>query len=1134
MLAAAVLMLSGGVNAQDHRLQPSDLIYKGAFTFPLGDPWAYSGHALAFYPSGDSSGPDDGFPGSLYASGHTWDDLVGEISIPEPVISSNFNELPEALMLKSLQDITGGWIANCTYTGDCEYREVDGLVYLDNVEKIAWNLRDWYNVAAYDQASLGWSDLDMSGAQGVWHIGVRDGDVFHNARTCDYLFTAPEDFAVQHLDGKWLIAGNHREAGALGGSQGPTLYALAPWEESSLPPDGGEVEAIPLLYYPENYDCTYNQYDQCAFPGYRVADDWGGGAWVEAAAGKAVLIFGRKGLGSNCYGTGEECGDTCETTKGWHSAPYQAQVLFYDPQELKEVAEGNLNPWDVVPYTTLSLETEVLNPGCAELGAVAFDRTNGLIYVTEEVAGPWGETVVHVWQVSGLQVSGTVTDESQSAALPGVVMDGLPYNPSTDTSGFYSAEVESGWSGTVTPVKSGYAFTPTERTYAGMTENQADQDYTASPSSFFIMGGVFDMSDTPVSGVYMNGLPGTPKTGADGSYAGTVSDGWSGTVCPAKGGFVFSPVSLDYTNVSGDQSGQDYSAASDTTIYEIRGEVIENGSELEGVYMQGFPQEGIRTGTSGRYLGTAVLAWSGTVTPVLPGYSFSPESRTYAGINSDFAGQDYTSSSLSGPSDYQVIPEVLWAPAYGGGNWVTEVQITDITGGSEVSVFYNTSTGERRGPVVLFTGEAANTSVKTGNLLSTLDQLDSGFSYYGKVGAVEFITQDAAHRIHVTARTRRGSYSKTFAALNNIPDNTVGESRVMMIQNLVSNDMYRTAYGGFNPTDETITVEYELKDNTGSTVGSIFTKSFTGRQYQAFNVFSEAGVPYPDFSFDNIWLKISHVSGAGELMSYGATADNTTNDPAVHPASQSVDDGEYNSPADYQVIPEVLWAPAEGGGTWKTEVQITDVTGGSEVSAYFNSVTGQRRGPFLLFNGGGEGTSGKTGNLLHVLDQLDPGFDYYGTAGAVEFMTQDSEHQIHVSARTSNGRYSKSFQGINQNGANTAGGGRVMAVQNLVSNEDYRSSCGLFNPTDNFVTVELSLIDSDGAVIGVPFNKTLSGHQFQALYPFTEAGMPYPAENYNNVWLKVEVTDGNGEVMVYGATADNLTNDPAVHKAVRY
>jgi hypothetical protein len=36
---------------------------------------------------------------------------------------------------------------------------------------------------------------------------------------------------------------------------------------------------------------------------------------------------------------------------------------------------------------------------CAILGAAALDRERGLLYVTEQEAGPWGETVVHVWQV---------------------------------------------------------------------------------------------------------------------------------------------------------------------------------------------------------------------------------------------------------------------------------------------------------------------------------------------------------------------------------------------------------------------------------------------------------------------------------------------------------------------------------------------------------------------------------------------------------------------------------------------------------------------------------------------------------------------------------------------------------------
>ena len=346
-------------------IQPSDLVYQGAFAYPSGDDWAYSGHALAYYPEGDPTGPADGYPGSLYAAGHAWYDLVGEITIPEPVTSDNFDDLPEASVLRALTDITGGWKDNCTYNDDCMYREVDGLEYLPNAahggNKIVWNLRDWYNVAGYDQDSLGWSELDMTGAQGVWHIGERGNDVFHNAKTCNYLFQAPESFASENLDGKWLIAGNHREAGALGGSQGPTLYALAPWEDGNPPESGQNLDALALLYYPEIYDCVWEDPDVCHFPDYRAMDNWGGGAWVQTAGKSGILIFGRKGLGDNCYGTQEECsGDPCVPSEGYHAYPYASQILFYDPEELKEVIAGTREPWEVLPYEVYSPANEVI------------------------------------------------------------------------------------------------------------------------------------------------------------------------------------------------------------------------------------------------------------------------------------------------------------------------------------------------------------------------------------------------------------------------------------------------------------------------------------------------------------------------------------------------------------------------------------------------------------------------------------------------------------------------------------------------------------------------------------------------------------------------------------------------------
>ncbi|QTA91864.1 hypothetical protein [Desulfonema magnum] len=392
------------------RLYPRDIVYKGAFAYPEGDEWGYGGHALAYYPFGDSGGADDGYPGSFYTAGNATTGLVGEISIPEPVMSDDFNALPKASVLQSPMDITGGLINNCTYCEDCEYRNVDGLEYLPNINKIVWNLRDWYNVTACDQDSLGWSDPDMTGPRGVWHIGKRPSDnyEFHNGKTCDYLFKAPEDFADEYLDGKRLIAGNHRESGTYGGSQGPTLFAVAPWKNGNPPENGQNLDALAMTYYRERLGCAWNESEEmipnptsgaCDFPDYRAMDSWTGGAWVQSGGISAILIFGRKSAGNNCYGTQEACGDPCNMDKGYHAYPYETQILFYDPEDLKAVISGTKEPWQVMPYDRHSLSDRVIGGECATLGAAAYDEENGLIYVTEQEAGQSGEPVVHVWKV---------------------------------------------------------------------------------------------------------------------------------------------------------------------------------------------------------------------------------------------------------------------------------------------------------------------------------------------------------------------------------------------------------------------------------------------------------------------------------------------------------------------------------------------------------------------------------------------------------------------------------------------------------------------------------------------------------------------------------------------------------------
>ena len=364
--------------------------------------------------------------------------------------------------------------------------------------------------------------------------------------------------------------------------------------------------------------------------------------------------------------------------------------------------------------------------------------------------------------------------------------------------------------------------------------------------------------------------------------------------------------------------------------------------------------------------------------------------------------------------------------------------------------------------------------------------------------------------------------------------NTADVTHEMLIQNLTSNNTYRSTAGFFNPTADTVTVEFRLVINSGSTLGSAFTKAFVGYDFQAFYPFNEAGVPYPAYSYDNVHLRIRHLSGSGKLICFGATANNITNDPASHLAVAAMADCE-NSPCSYQILPEAIWAPATGGGTWVTDVQITDMTGGSQVSVTFNYGGGNRRGPFVLWTSPGINRSIKHGNILLTVDGLDSGpFTYFGQVGTLEFSTQDMAHKIQVAARTLNGDYSKTVQALNAYvESNTAGTDSQMHIQNLTNNSTYRSTAGFFNPTSKSVVVEFTLIDGSGSTLGSAFNKTFVGYDFQAFYPFNEAGVPYPNYSLDNVYLRIRPLSGSGRLICFGATANNTTNDPASHRAVK-
>jgi hypothetical protein len=85
---------------------------------------------------------------------------------------------------------------------------------------------------------------------------------------------------------------------------------------------------------------------------------------------------------------------------------------------------------------------------------------------------------------------------------------------------------------------------------------------------------------------------------------------------------------------------------------------------------------------------------------------------------------------------------------------------------------------------------------------------------------------------------------------------TAAVGRAMLVQNYTNNGSYRSTCGFFNPTADSLTVEYTLLNGNGEQIGSPFSKTLVGYDFQAFSPFVQAGAPYPASSHDNVILKV--------------------------------------------------------------------------------------------------------------------------------------------------------------------------------------------------------------------------------------------------------------------------------------
>ncbi len=408
-------------------ISPGDFSYQGAFRLPdvPGDcDWTYSCHSMTYYPDGDSGGSDDGYPGSIFASGN--DSVcqhISEISIPKPVISASKNpeELNTASALQDFQDIRGDMFddfQNLTIPRiGLEYlpaqgSQTSGKLYFSSGEHFEDDFK----------AKHGWCELNLSDpqCQGLWQIGG-----YTNYTTDDYVFEIPKEWADAHAPGKYLATGRFREG--VWSGRGPALYAYGPWNEGNPPASGTTLSATPLLLYgtQESENSYIDSDESTAMNDYKEPDHWSGGAWLTAGPNAAVIFVGTKAVGNTWYGyadgtvhehdcyetnTCPEIPDPPYDDRGFWADDFESRIIFYNPDDLAAVAKDQKQTYEPQPYASLSIDEYLFDPEILEaddlsryrrdiVAAACFDRARGFLYVSEKQAD--GEkNLIHVWKIT--------------------------------------------------------------------------------------------------------------------------------------------------------------------------------------------------------------------------------------------------------------------------------------------------------------------------------------------------------------------------------------------------------------------------------------------------------------------------------------------------------------------------------------------------------------------------------------------------------------------------------------------------------------------------------------------------------------------------------------------------------------
>lgn len=409
------------------------LEYLGGFRLPAGheESWEESSSAMTFRPDGNPSlDPTTELPGSLFLYTHLSREIA-EITIPRPVRSTSIRDWPRARLLNGPVDL---WpviyefdgVATSVPPGGTEYR-VAGLAYHPAAGGLPALLYygncNFYGSEA-SAAGHGWFSLDLQSGGGGWFIGATPPDQVYPGLVTRLAFTLPAEWAAQHTGGRTLVVGDTFLSGGQVVANGPSLYAVAPWEQGRLPTHGEAISAVEMLRYSDAPELEHRVLN------FRIDETGQGAAWLVAGKRSALAIAYRRTLGDLWYGDSLGNNDAYHDIpepvfgdKGAGATDWKTGLMFYSPEDLADVCNGRRPASTPQPYCLFDLDRFSLRPegGTGQAGGLAYDPASGYVFFIEHNGDPEfpSQPVIHVWHLL----------EAPASADPRIMIrrqDGLP------------------------------------------------------------------------------------------------------------------------------------------------------------------------------------------------------------------------------------------------------------------------------------------------------------------------------------------------------------------------------------------------------------------------------------------------------------------------------------------------------------------------------------------------------------------------------------------------------------------------------------------------------------------------------------------------------------------------------------